>query len=159
MFGSLPRLIDTDGTALSGDAVAERLGGKRAALYFSAGWCPMCTSFEPALLNFRQAADNSGKPVELIYVGSDRTEEDGADRAFALGMMRVPFGDADGMKLKHKIWAGPESLEFGLGRRSGVPALVVLDSSGDEMAFLAAESQGVGALASWPLDDERGLWN
>ena len=36
--------------------VGARLAGKRVGFYFSAGWCPMCTSFEPTLLAFREEA-------------------------------------------------------------------------------------------------------
>ena len=50
-------------------------------------------------------------------------------------------------------------MKLGLGRRSGVPALVVLEAKeGKELAFLAAEAEGVKALGSWPMDDESGLW-
>jgi hypothetical protein len=120
----------------------------------------MCTSFEPSLLNFREAAIESGKPVEIIYVPSDRSASDQAKRAATMGLWSVPFGEeAESLKLKHKVWSGAESLKLGFGRRSGVPALVVLDADqGEEMAFVAAESQGVRALGSWPLDDERGVW-
>lgn len=77
-----------------------------------------------------------------------------------MGMMSVPLGEeADNMKIKWKIWAGAESGKLGTGRRSGVPALVVLDSkNGDEIAFLAAESKGAGALGGWPLDDANCVW-
>ena len=55
--------------------------------------------------------------------------------------------------------SGAESMKLGLGRRSGVPALVVLDAmEGKELAFLAAEAEGIKALSSWPLDDENGIW-
>lgn len=142
------------------DAIADRLAGKRVALYFAAGWCPMCTSFEPSLLQFREAAASSGKDIELIYVPSDRSEADAVKRTSALGLISVPIGDeADEMKKRWKIWAGVESVKLGTGRRSGVPALVVLDSkNGDELAFLPTESQGSNALNSWPLDDAAGLW-
>ena len=120
----------------------------------------MCTSFEPSLLQFREAAHQSGKNVEIIYVPSDRSEEDVVNRTTAMDMMSVPLGDvADAMKLRYKIWAGAESGKLGTGRRSGVPALVVLDSeNGEELKFLAAESEGVQALSSWPLDDASGVW-
>ena len=45
---------------------------------------------------------------------------------------------------------------FGRDRRSGVPALVVVDSTDEEIAFLAAEAQGPSALKAWPLD--AGAW-
>ena len=36
---------------------------------------------------------------------------------------------------------------FGAGRRSGVPAVVVVDAQGEEVAFLPAEREGASALA------------
>jgi len=119
----------------------------------------MCTSFEPSLTEFLQTAKDSGKEVELIYVPSDRSPENALQRGKALGMACVPYGeDADKIKKEFRVWAGSESGKLGTDRRSGVPAIVVLDSKGDEMAFLAAESQGPAALKSWPLDEETGVW-
>jgi hypothetical protein len=118
----------------------------------------MCTSFEPSLLAFRQAATDSGKPIEIIYVSSDRSAADQTKRAGAMGMMSVPFDQVQETKQKFKVWAGSECKKLGTVRRSGVPALVVLDKMGDEMAFVAAESQGVKSLQTWPLDDKNGIW-
>ena len=137
----------------------DRLQGKRVAFYFAAGWCPMCTSFEPAMNSFLQSASDTGKPIELIYVSSDKNEETSMKRAAYLDMLTVPFGQVTAdLKIKYNIWAGSESFQFGFGRRSGVPALVVLDKDGNELSFLAAESQGPKALETWPLDDENGIW-
>jgi nucleoredoxin len=135
------------------------LENKRVALYFTAGWCPMCTSFEPSLIAFRQAAQDSGKPVEILYVSSDRNKDASLQRAASLGMMAIPFGNQTAeLKQRYKVWAGSESFEFGFGRRSGVPALVVLDKYSQELAFVAAEAQGLKALKSWDLDDDLGIW-
>ena len=157
---SLPALNHPDGTAMPADALSDKLRGKRVALYFAAGWCPMCTSFEPSLLKFREEASASGRDVEVIYVPSDRSGDDVVRRTLEMGMMAVPIGEeADAMKARYKIWAGIESSRLGSGRRSGVPALVVLDSiDGGELAFLPTESEGAKALGSWPLDDPKGLW-
>ncbi len=158
-IASLPSLNSSDGTALTLDAIADRLSKKHVALYFSAGWCPMCTSFEPSLLRFRASAASSGKDIEIIYVPSDRTEVDVVQRTQSLGMMSVPIQGADEIKKRWKIWAGVESVKLGTGRRSGIPALVVLDSkSGAELAFLPTESQGSQALNAWPLDNSDGVW-
>jgi len=121
----------------------------------------MCTSFEPALQKFRAAADESGKPIEIIYVGSDRSQADQGQRAASLNMMQVPFeGDARAeLKKAHKVWPGSEVMQFGMGRRSGVPALVVLAAnSAVELGFIPAESQGAKALGEWPTDDAAGLF-
>ena len=48
--------------------------GKRVGLYFAAGWCPMCTSFEPSLVQFVEATrspESNAPPVQLIYVSSE----------------------------------------------------------------------------------------
>lgn len=44
------------------------------------------------------------------------------------------------------------------GRRSGIPAFVVLDKNGGEFAFLNAERDSISVLADWPLDDPQGHW-
>lgn len=159
-ISSLTPLVSEDGSTFmsSEEELKEKFQGKRVALYFSAGWCPMCTSFEPALMQFKAAAEDSGKPVEIVYVPSDRSESDAGKRAESMGMVAVPFEKADDYKKSFGVWAGSEALKFGFGgRRSGVPALVVLDpQDGSELAFVAAESKGPGALGSWPLDD--GVW-
>ena len=157
-LSALPNLNNPDGTGASIDDTSEQMKGKHVALYFAAGWCPMCTSFEPSLLKFRDAANSSGSNVQIIYVPSDRKEIDVVKRTSSMNMLSVPIGEeADAMKTRYKIWAGAESLKLGMGRRSGVPALVVLDPKGDEIAFVAAESKGAKALGDWPLDDS-GLW-
>ena len=157
---SLPSLLDEQGQAVSVEQCKERFQGKHIAYYFSAGWCPACLSFDPGLLQFRKAAQSSGKDIELIYVPSDRSEEAALQRSQHLKMMCVPFGkEADKIKKAFDVWAGPESAKLGFGRRSGVPAIVVLDGkTGKELAFLPAEAQGVAALQAWPLDEENSVW-
>ena len=121
----------------------------------------MCTSFDPSLLQFRQAAQESAKDLELIYVPSDRTADAALERTRAMNMVSVPFGkEADKLKKRFGVWAGAEAVKFGRdGRRSGVPALVVLNAqNGEELAFVPAEAQGAKALGEWPLDDEKGIW-
>ena len=125
---NLPTLLSTNGQPITSSSVPDLLAGKRVALYFAAGWCPMCTRFEPALIQFRDAANNANKPIELIYVPSDRSATDAMRRASSLQMMSVPHGEeADATKKQYEIWSGAESMKLGFGRRSGVPALVVLD--------------------------------
>ena len=129
----LPVINNIDGgssssnTLLSSEELKLKLQNKRVALYFSAGWCPMCTSLEPTILQFRKASEDSDKPIELIYISSDRTETDAQQRATQLGMLSVPFARTAEYKKRFNIWSGPEGIKFGFkGRRSGVPALVVL---------------------------------
>jgi len=44
------------------------------------------------------------------------------------------------------------------GRRSGIPAFVVLDNKGEEFCFLNAERDSISVLADWPLDDPANIW-
>lgn len=113
-----------------------------------------CCSFEKKAA----AAAAIATPVEIIYVSSDRTANDQAKRMADLKMLSIPFGATAELKQRYRIWSGAESGTFGTGRRSGVPALVVLDRDGHELAFLAAESKGAAALQDWPLDDPRAVW-
>ena len=80
-------LRDADGAPV--DAAA--LAGARVGLYFAAGWCPMCTSFEPSLLEFRAAAasgESAESPVALVLVSSDGD----AEAARAAFVARQPMG-------------------------------------------------------------------
>ena len=159
-ISSLPILNQSDGSAINSDKLSDIFKGKRVALYFAAGWCPMCTRFEPSLMKFQSAAASNGKDVEIIYVPSDRSLDAVIKRTKEMKMMSVPFGEkADEIKTKYKIWSGSECGKLGTDRRSGVPALVVLESkNGGELAFLDAESRGAGALGSWPLEDDGCVW-
>lgn len=134
-------------TAASGGPV-ESLAGKRVGLYFAAGWCPMCTSFEPDLVAWRRDQTD----VDLVYVPSDGDAAQAAARASALGAISLadPAKAAD-LKRRFAVWAGREKSEFGDGRRAGVPAIVVIGSDDlAELAFLDAESRGAAALEAWP---------
>jgi nucleoredoxin len=157
-MSSLSSLLDANGEELSGAVLQSKLANKRVALYFAAGWCPMCTSFEPDLIKFQKDAAERGMPIEIVYISSDRSSADLAKRASSMNMMSVPFDAADDFKRKFNIWAGSESAKFGFDRRSGVPAIVVLDKNAEEMAFVAAESEGVKSLDTWPLHDDLGIW-
>lgn len=164
---SLPPLMDyinapsSENKQLTTEEISNRFSGKHVAYYFSAGWCPMCTGFEPSLKEFMQNQQRKSKnTIELIYVPSDKSEDDAEQRSRSLNMVSVPFGEeADALKKKCKIWAGKEREKLGDGRRSGVPAIVVLDGrNGNEMAFLPTEAQGSSALNDWPFSDSKGLW-
>ena len=151
----LSTLLDSSGAPLARGA----LEGKRVGLYFAAGWCPMCTSFEPALLEFRADAAKAGTPLELVLVSSDSSAAEQARRARALGMTQVGYEGPtrEQLKRKYRVWPGREVAALGRDRRAGVPAIVVLGKGAEsEVAFLDAESRGADALREWPLGE--GVW-
>lgn len=148
-------IVDTSGGSVD---LKKHAAGKRVALYFTAGWCPMCTMFEPALNKYRLDAEGKGMPVECVMVSSDLSATDASQRAKTLGMVQVAYdgGFREALKRKFRSWSGRESSQLGSERRSGgVPALVVLDENGEEMAFLDAEREGGEVLQKWP---ESGKW-
>uniref|UniRef100_A0A7S2DDS9 Thioredoxin domain-containing protein n=1 Tax=Haptolina brevifila TaxID=156173 RepID=A0A7S2DDS9_9EUKA len=147
-------IVDAAGSSV--DLVAHA-SGKRVALYFAAGWCPMCLTFETALAKYRADADAKGLPIECIMVSSDRSASAASDRAAALDMVQVVYEGSfrEALKRHFQVWAGSEAMQLGFGRRSGVPALVVLSKEGEEVAFLDAERNGAAALEMWP---KSGTW-
>ena len=55
------------------------------------------------------------------------------------------------LELLQSASAKPEGASVVI-EEGGVPALVVLGSDGEEVAFIDAERRGAGALAKWPLE-------
>lgn len=154
-----PRAVRAMGSSKDALGLGEDYAGKRVGLYFSAGWCPMCTRFEPSLLQFREAtrsADASATPIELVLVSSDGSAEAAASRAKSLGLPAVDYAMTAELKRKFRVWSGRERPEFGDGRRAGVPAIVVLGPEGlEELQFLNAESDGAKCLGDWK---DEGMW-
>jgi hypothetical protein len=149
-------------TTLTKEEIAPLVQGKRVALYFAAGWCHMCREFEFMLPQYTKALMESAQPIQFIYVSSDTSLEFQLDRMSKLGMtLGVPPPVAQKLKALYGIWAGREARNFvdcGTMRRSGVPALIVLDTQGNELTFLNVESETIAAMADWPLDDPRGIF-
>ena len=54
----------------------EALAGKVKLIYFSAHWCGPCRGFTPQLAKTYEALKAAGKNMELVFVSSDRGEED-----------------------------------------------------------------------------------
>ncbi|CEL98253.1 unnamed protein product [Vitrella brassicaformis CCMP3155] len=137
------------------------LQGKSVALYFAAGWCPMCQSFTPVLRSFYQRVNTDGQKIEVIFVSSDG---DNASQAAHMEAshgpwLRIDYDDplTDKLKRQHGVWARRESHKFeGMTRRAGVPGVVVIGSDGHELQFMDTERKGGGALDQW--DFEHKLW-
>jgi nucleoredoxin len=58
-------------------SLLESLNGKEiVALYFSAHWCPPCKQFTPKLADVYNDLIKSQKSFEIVFVSSDRSEEE-----------------------------------------------------------------------------------
>lgn len=45
-------------------------------LFFGAGWCPICQTFLPKLIEFYNEVNIEEKVLEIIYISKDKTKED-----------------------------------------------------------------------------------
>lgn len=65
-------LINTKGEKFGVDS----LDGKIVGLYFGASWCPPCRAFVPDLVKVYNTIKEDSKPFEVVFVTSDRDEEE-----------------------------------------------------------------------------------
>jgi len=117
-----PRLVNLLGDTLVSSsgrvATSDTLGGRAVAIYFSAHWCPPCRGFTPILAKaYRENLKEKG--LEIIFVSSDQNEAAFASYFKDMPWLALPFAARE---VKAKL-----SEKF---RVSGIPTLVLLDSSG-----------------------------
>jgi len=100
---------------------ASSLEGKKVGIYFSAHWCPPCRMFTPILKDFYEELQNAGKPFEIIFVSSDRSEKEQEEYMNeAHGpWMTLLLSDPFVKDLKQK---------YGV---TGIPTFVIVKSNGD----------------------------
>ena len=111
--------INNDGEAV---ALSELQGeGKLIAVYFSAHWCPPCRSFTPAWAKTYQALRAAGKPIECIFVSSDRSAGDFQSYFSEMPWLAVPHGDKRGAALMKRF------------NVQGIPSLVLINGATGEV--------------------------
>ena len=146
------RLFNETGHAVT----CADLGGLSVALYFAGEWCPLCRRFTPALRAFHARWNSS---VQIVFISSDSSAEDAREHyAHQMGgWLALAWDDPVAAKLKrqHRVWSGREVGTFGYHRRSGVPAVVVVDPSGAEVAFLPGERWGAAACVADRVSSRR----
>ena len=123
-------------------AVDDALGGKIIGIYFSAHWCGPCRAFTPELVQFHKKVTKKGKPFEIVFVSSDRSESDMYSYMEEMEMpwFALPFGDSHKSALSKK---------FGV---SGIPMLVIIDAEGKLITKNGrgdVSSQGADAFETW----------
>jgi nucleoredoxin len=112
IFGTT--FVDNKGQAYG----LDHLKGKYIGLFFSAMWCPLCRMFTPQLIGLYNRLKAENKPMEIIYISSDR-EESSFEENFAI----MPWLTLDGDVNKRKF----EISEY--FKVKGIPTLVILDPS------------------------------
>ena len=120
----------------------DELGGKIIGIYFSAHWCPPCKAFTPKLVQFHKDMTEKGKPFEIVFVSSDRSESDMYSYMEEMDMpwLALPFGD------DHK-----QSLSKKYGIRS-IPTLIIIDAKGNTITTGGrgqVSKEGASAYKGW----------
>ena len=113
-------------------------------IYYAAAWCPMSTPITEALddafsgkrntllypdeADTYDAAAEGRKPLSLVYVSSDRSEEEMNDYIRG-GWQSIPFDSTERTELKKhfRVCAKRELEELGFERKFEIPTLMILD--------------------------------
>mmetsp|Transcript_46784 Transcript_46784/g.108682 ORF Transcript_46784/g.108682 Transcript_46784/m.108682 type:complete len:187 (-) Transcript_46784:104-664(-) len=138
----------------------DDLRGRQVALYFAGSWCPLCRQFTPALRDFFARHKET---VQIVFVSSDESPNEAVEHYQKThgDWLALSYADPLVRKLKRRfgVWSRREIGWFGVdGRRSGVPAVVVIDWDGAELEFVPSETQGAAALAAWQPEATGKAW-
>jgi len=122
------KLVRADGS----EAPADALQGKTVLVYFSAHWCPPCRRFTPELVKVYDEWKRQDKPVELVFVSSDRDEAAMRGYMTEMGMkwLAVPYADRGRMDALSRRW-----------NVRGIPTLVAVSPDGKTLT-----QDGVGEV-------------
>ena len=102
--------------------VEAALAGKKfIGLYFSAHWCGPCRAFTPQLVNFHEKCHRKKYPFEVIFVTSDKSEEEMFNymKGEKMPWLALPFDDSEGINALKTLF-----------RVNGIPTLVIIDNKG-----------------------------
>jgi nucleoredoxin len=129
------KILDSKGKTVSSKVLENKIVG----IYFSAQWCPPCRNFTPALVEFR---DKNAKEFEVVFVSSDRSQEDQLKYMEKYGMKwyALAHGSDEANELKKKYEV------------RGIPSLVIVDADGKTITKNGrgdVSGNPSGALASW----------
>lgn len=116
-------------------STSDALAGKVAVgIYFSAHWCPPCRGFTPELVkSYKNVLASKG--MEIIFVSSDKTEDEFKGYFAEMPWLALPYSDRSlkgTLSKKYKV--------------SGIPTFVVLDGKTGEVIT----TDGRSALMSDP---------
>jgi nucleoredoxin len=113
---------------------------KYYAIYYSASWCPPCHMFTPTLVSWYRGFKPSHRDFELIFVSEDRDE---SSMFGYMTEMQMPWPAVKYSELPRTdgTFRGPGIQQFA---NTGIPDLVLVDSSGAVLADSFSSSTYVG---------------
>lgn len=93
---------------------------KYFAFYRSAMWCPPCRKFTPNLVDFYKKQKRRDAPFELIFISSDRSEDDMAEYM-------------DEYKMDWPAFEHDENKNIVKSNGGGIPNLIITDADGNKL--------------------------
>ncbi|CAG5130102.1 unnamed protein product [Candidula unifasciata] len=90
-------------------------------IYFSAHWCPPCRQFTPVLADYYKKLRADGRKFEIVFVSSDKSEDECAEYYAGMPWLILPFSDRQ----------RKEQIAQKYGVRS-IPTLVLVDPKNGE---------------------------
>jgi nucleoredoxin len=127
-------LVESKGSRTKRVNPAELAPKDYYAIYYSAHWCPPCRGFTPKLVAFYNKASKKHDNFEIIFVSSDRSEQDMA------GYME----EADMPWLALDYDQKKKSKELTKYAGGGIPCLVLVDSDGKVLSDSYVNGKYVG---------------
>ena len=115
----------------AGTVSTDTLAGKYVGLYFSAHWCPPCRGFTPKLSETYQIVVAKGKPFEIVFVSSDKSEGQFNDYYGEMPWAALPYADRakkEELSKKYKV--------------QGIPTLVILNPEGEVVTLDGRDALG-----------------
>lgn len=116
LFG--PTLATKEGDAATEVALKDKVA---VGIYFSAHWCPPCRGFTPQLAKHYESA-LKGKGLEIVFVSSDKSEEEFTSYWGEMPWLALPYAARDvkaKLSKKYKV--------------QGIPTFVILDGATGEV--------------------------
>jgi len=116
----------------------EAIEGKTLGLYFSGHWCPPCRGFTPQLKTFYEEYRALDPNFEIIFVSSDKAEQD------MLDYFKNDHGDY--LALPFAKWAEKDEISkmFGV---EGIPTFTVIGPDGQLLNANARGKVSAGAAS------------
>lgn len=127
-------LVMSEGKKLKPYDDAQLAPVKYYGIYYSASWCGPCRAFTPDLVSWYKKTKRKYPQFELIFVSSDRSEEDMA------AYMKEDKMDWPALDYSKKA-STPELTKYG---GPGIPCLVLVDASGKVISNSYEGSNYVG---------------
>lgn len=109
-------------------------------LYFSAHWCPPCRRFTPILTEFYTLANDPEKVLEIVFISSDRSEQEYKQYFEFMPWLSVPYnGTAQMVKMRYGV--------------QGIPNLKLINKFTGEVVKdncrTDVEAQGISVVDQW----------